>query len=146
MVLGAVLGAALGSGCSDDSAHDAGSADEPTSEANAPVSPLPSPPASIPTPPSKKPMVDDRTPEELVEAGRSVYNANCISCHSMNPIADGALGPAVAGASISLLEARVLRGEYPEGYVPKRDTRVMIPLPHLERKLPELAVYLDSLE
>jgi mono/diheme cytochrome c family protein len=62
--------------------------------------------------------------------------ANCIACHSMNPAQDGALGPAVAGASLALLEARVLRGEYPEGYVPKRPSRVMIPLPHLEPQLP----------
>jgi len=64
----------------------------------------------------------------------------------MDPRQDGALGPAVAGASYELIEARVMRGEYPEGYEPKRPSRVMIPLPHLERQLPELAAYLESLE
>ncbi len=84
--------------------------------------------------------------EALIEGGRSVYNANCIACHSMDPTKDGALGPAVSGSSPALLETRVLRGEYPEGYEPKRTTRVMIPLPHLEPRLPELAAYLNSLD
>lgn len=91
-------------------------------------------------------VADSRTPEERIEAGRGVYNANCIACHAMDPRRDGALGPAVAGASSELLEARVLRGEYPAGYAPKRETKVMIPLPHLEAKLPELAAYLQSLD
>lgn len=86
------------------------------------------------------------SPEDLIEAGRVSYNANCIACHSMDPTQDGALGPAVATASLELLEARVLRAEYPEGYAPKRNTRVMVALPHLERQLPALAAYLDSLE
>ena len=55
------------------------------------------------------------------------------------------LGPAVAGSSLELLEARIMRGEYPEGYEPKRPSRVMVPLPHLESRLPELAAYLNSL-
>jgi mono/diheme cytochrome c family protein len=75
-----------------------------------------------------------------------VYNSNCIACHGLDPTKDGALGPAVAGASLALIEARVLRSEYPEGYPPKRPTKVMIPLPHLEPRLDELAAYLNSLE
>jgi mono/diheme cytochrome c family protein len=86
------------------------------------------------------------SPEELIEAGRSAYNANCIACHSLDPTKDGALGPAVADSSLALLDARVLRAEYPEGYEPKRPTRVMIALPHLEPRLIELAAYLGSLE
>ena len=92
-----------------------------------------------------EPANDARTPEALAAAGRSVYNANCIACHAMDPTQDGALGPAVAGSSLELLETRVLRGEYPPGYVPKRPSRVMVPLPHLEPRLPELAAYLNSL-
>jgi mono/diheme cytochrome c family protein len=84
--------------------------------------------------------------KELIEAGRSAYNANCIACHSLDPTQDGALGPAVAGSSFALLEARVLRAEYPEAYQPKRTTRVMVALPHLEPRLVELTVYLESLE
>jgi hypothetical protein len=64
----------------------------------------------------------------------------------LDPTKDGALGPAVSGASRALIEARVLHSEYPDGYAPKRPTRVMIPLPHLEPRLAELVAYLNSLE
>jgi mono/diheme cytochrome c family protein len=104
-------------------------------------------PAASPTPkptPSAPPRVLSR--EELIEAGRGAYNANCIACHSMDPTKDGALGPAVTGSSLALITARVLRAEYPEGYTPKRNTRVMVALPHLEPQLNSLAAYLDSLE
>jgi mono/diheme cytochrome c family protein len=78
------------------------------------------------------------------ERGRAVYVANCIACHAANPAADGALGPAVAGASRELLEARVLRAAYPPGYTPKRESRVMVSLPHLADELDALAAYLAA--
>ncbi len=128
------------SGCGDDAGSAGDSAGGKPSSSTAP-GPKPTPVAPAPT---QLVAVDTRSPEELVKAGRSVYTANCIACHNMNPAEDGALGPAVAGASLLLLEARVLRGEYPEGYTPKRPSRIMIPMPHLEPKLPELAAYLAS--
>jgi len=91
-----------------------------------------------------EPAIDTRTPEEIVEAGRGAYNANCIACHSVDPTQDGALGPAVSGSSLELLTARIMRSEYPEGYTPKRPSRLMVPLPHLEDRLPELEAYLNS--
>lgn len=78
----------------------------------------------------------------LVARGKRVYMANCIACHSQDPAQAGGLGPAVLGSSRELLEARVLRAEYPEGYTPKRETRVMIALPHLENEIDALAAYL----
>ena len=78
--------------------------------------------------------------------GARVYAANCIACHNPDPTQDGVLGPAVAGSSLELLEARVLRGEYPPGYTPKRDTKAMIPLPHLAPDIPALTAYLDSVK
>jgi mono/diheme cytochrome c family protein len=142
-------------GCSDDSTGSGPggggtTSGSPASDARD-VEPAPgadSPSASLP--PSAQAAVpavaDSRTREELIKAGRGTYNANCIACHAMDPRRDGALGPAVAGASAALLEARVVRGDYPPGYTPKRPTRVMIALPHLEPKLPELVAYLQSLE
>jgi mono/diheme cytochrome c family protein len=142
LVTGAVAGMSLVGGCGEDSS-------KPSTPQNQPgASSSPSTSSSTTDPPAAppEPVVDTRTPEELVAAGRSVYNANCIACHNLNPVEDGALGPAVANSSLELLEARVLRGEYPEGYTPKRPSRVMIPLPHLELQLPELAAYLQSFE
>jgi mono/diheme cytochrome c family protein len=73
-----------------------------------------------------------------------VYAANCLACHAADPARDGALGPAVAGASRALIEARVLRAEYPPGYTPKRDSRVMVALPHLAGDLDALEAYLSA--
>ena len=57
---------------------------------------------------------------------------------------DGILGPAIAGAPRPLLEARILRAEYPAGYTPKRATRAMPPLPFLEPEIPYLEAYLAA--
>jgi mono/diheme cytochrome c family protein len=76
------------------------------------------------------------------ERGRAVYAANCLACHAADPNLDGALGPSVAGAARLLIEARVLRAEYPPGYTPKRDTRVMVALPHLADDIDALHSYL----
>lgn len=134
-------------GCSEEPANVPAASETrtaaPSTEAMDTASSVPATPearAATPTP------VDTRSPEELIAAGRATYNANCIACHAMDPRIDGALGPAVAGASAELIAARVLRAEYPEGYKPARETRVMVPLPHLEAKLPELTAYLASLE
>lgn len=145
-VLTGVLAAMmLEAGCSDEASAPgstpatAPSAPAATSaQADAAESAAPAPAPA--TPP------DTRSPEELAAAGRSTYNANCIACHAMDPRIDGALGPAVAGSPLELIEARVMRAEYPAGYAPKRATRVMVPMPHLQPKLPELAAYLGSLQ
>jgi mono/diheme cytochrome c family protein len=76
--------------------------------------------------------------------GGTVYRANCIACHSLDPRHDGVLGPAVAGSPRALIEARVLRAEYPPGYTPKRETRQMVPLPFLEQYVDDLALYLAN--
>lgn len=78
----------------------------------------------------------------LAEQGRRVYAANCTACHHPDPRREGAIGPSVAGSSRALLEARVLRAEYPPGYRPKRRTCQMVALPHLAPQLEALAVYL----
>ncbi len=116
----------------------------------APSDPTPGAPADPQTPeqpdsessaqnPTEDPAAD---PEALANRGRAVYTANCIACHNPDASLDGGIGPAVAGSSLELLEARIMRNEYPEDYRPKRDTRAMIPLPYLEKDLKALATYL----
>jgi mono/diheme cytochrome c family protein len=80
--------------------------------------------------------------DALAARGRQVYLAQCIQCHNANPAIDGPVGPAVKGASRELLEAKVIRGEYPPGYRPKRPTKVMPPQPTLAPDIPALAAYL----
>jgi mono/diheme cytochrome c family protein len=81
---------------------------------------------------------------DLVARGRVVYSTNCTACHNADPKRPGALGPDVHGSSEALLVARILKAEYPAGYTPKRATRSMVPLPHLEADIPALAAYLNA--
>ena len=74
--------------------------------------------------------------------GRTLYLAQCIACHSADPAIGGPVGPAVKGSSRALLEAKLLRGSYPPGYTPKRNTTVMPPQPHLEPNIADLAAFL----
>ena len=80
--------------------------------------------------------------DPLAERGRQVYLSQCTQCHAPDPAQAGAVGPPVQGASLALLEAKVLRGEYPDGYSPKRPTRVMPPMPTLAPDIGALGAYL----
>lgn len=142
------VGFVLWLGCSEEPATPTAGSIGSSRDESAVEAPIPTDSAgtSSPIAEAPSPVPEALTTEELVKAGRAAYNANCIACHSLDPAQDGALGPAIAGASLALLEARVLRVEYPDGYVPKRTTRVMVPLPHLEPRLVELAAYLESVE
>ena len=73
-----------------------------------------------------------------------MYTANCTACHNRDPSKDGPLGPAVRGSSKELLEALLLRGEYPPNYKPKRPTKAMLTFPFLEPEISYLAAYLAS--
>ena len=74
--------------------------------------------------------------------GQQAYMANCIACHNPDPAKDGAVGPAVKGATLDLVKLRVLEAKYPAGYKPKRDTNLMPPLPHLAGSVEDLAAFL----
>ena len=84
----------------------------------------------------------DPAREGLADAGSRAYRANCIACHNFDPEREGTLGPAIAGSSRELIEARVLRADYPPGYTPKRDTRLMPAQPYLRGEVESLAAYL----
>lgn len=81
---------------------------------------------------------------EAAERGKATYTGVCIACHSPNPALDGALGPAIAGSSRELLEARVVRGEYPPGYQPKRPSHAMPAFPHLAPQIDDLHAWLTE--
>jgi mono/diheme cytochrome c family protein len=80
----------------------------------------------------------------LASRGKLVYQTTCIACHSPDPTKPGALGPEVWGSSLELLEARIVRTEYPKGYSPKRSTHVMQALPQVQKDIPALHAYLNS--
>jgi mono/diheme cytochrome c family protein len=80
--------------------------------------------------------------DPLVARGRQVYLSQCTQCHNVDPALPGPVGPAIKGASREVLEAKVLRGEYPPGHAPKRPTKIMPPQPALEPDIPALAASL----
>lgn len=83
-----------------------------------------------------------KTLSEAAQRGQKTYQNVCIACHAPDPNVDGTLGPAIAGSSLELIQARVLHSAYPPGYTPKRETSVMPSFPYLEDKLPDVAAYL----
>lgn len=87
---------------------------------------------------------EDKGLSELARRGEAVYKNVCIACHAADPTQDGSLGPAIAGSSLELLQAKVLRGEYPPGHTPKRPTLSMPVFAYVEKDLPALAAYLNE--
>ncbi len=83
-------------------------------------------------------------PAALRKRGKVIYETQCTACHARNPAVDGPVGPALAGSSLALLEAKVIRNEYPPGYTPKRESAAMVALPHLEPEIPALHAFLNA--
>jgi len=96
---------------------------------------------------SKKEPAKPLTEQEiLVKRGKAVYMGSCIACHNANPKLAGGIGPDIAFSSLELIEARVMRGEYPEGYKPKRQTKVMVAMEELKDDIPAIHAYLNSFQ
>jgi mono/diheme cytochrome c family protein len=83
---------------------------------------------------------------DQVARGKHYYQNVCIACHHGDPNVDGTLGPALAGSPLEVIEAKVMRGEYPEGYTAKRDTATMPRFEFLGPELANIAAYLASVE
>ena len=80
--------------------------------------------------------------DPLVARGRQVYLSQCTQCHNADPALPGPVGPPLKGVSRDVLEPKVLRGEYPRDYTPKRPTTIMPPQPALASDIPALAAFL----
>ena len=80
---------------------------------------------------------------DLAKQGKSLYFANCIACHNTDPNKAGSVGPAISGSSKLLLTLKVTQGTYPEGYHPKRATKLMLPMPKLKAYMPSLHAFLN---
>jgi len=122
-----LVAALLAAACGQD--------DKPAPKAGDPA-PAPAAPAS----PAQAPVTPAHAGDP--EKGRQVYLGQCVACHNRDPAKDGPLGPAVKGSSRALLETRIVRGQYPPGYKPKRDSSVMPPRPDLAPAIGDLTAYL----
>ena len=79
-----------------------------------------------------------------IEKGRMVYFANCVSCHNNNPKNPGIIGPLVYGVSIDVLTRKIVSGKYPENYRPKRTSKIMPLMPHLNSEISNLYAFINS--
>lgn len=83
-------------------------------------------------------------PVAPAEEGKRLYATHCTACHAADPKKEGAVGPAIWGSSAELLERRLVHGDYPAGYAPKRQTKIMTLLPFLKDQIPNLHAYLNT--
>ena len=79
-----------------------------------------------------------------IEKGRTVYFANCVSCHNNNPKKPGSIGPVVYGVPIDVLTQKIVSGKYPENYRPKRTSKIMPLMPHLNSEISNLYAFINS--
>ena len=79
-----------------------------------------------------------------IEKGRMVYFANCVSCHNSNPKKPGSIGPEVYGVTIDVLTQKIVYGKYPENYRPKRPSKIMPSMPHLNKEISNLHAFINS--
>ena len=79
-----------------------------------------------------------------IEKGRMVYFANCVSCHNNNPKKPGSIGPEVYGASIDVLTQKIVFGKYPENYRPKRTSKIMPLMPHMNKEISNIHAFINS--
>jgi mono/diheme cytochrome c family protein len=86
----------------------------------------------------------EKSSDPAVARGEKIYRNICLVCHNADPNKPGAVGPAIAGASRELLEAKLLRGEYPPGYTPQRSTQQMPRFEFLEPNIDDIAAFLAS--
>ncbi len=96
------------------------------------------------TPGSASSSDENKAVGQLVARGRGIYVSTCTACHNSDPTKDGSLGPAIHGSSRELIEARIMRAAYPDGYAPKRPTKAMPAMPHLKNEIDALYFYLNS--
>lgn len=122
------------------SSGDLNTPNHTTLNQNASVSP--SAPTATPSVTGAAKGAADVVDVALISRGRSIYMSGCIACHHSDPSKPGAVGPDVKGSSRELIEARIMRAEYPPGYQPKRPSRAMAPLPQFKNDIDALAAFL----
>lgn len=96
------------------------------------------------SPSSSAPAAPADPQATLYARGQRAYQTYCIACHNSDPKRPGVVGPDVFGSSRELLEARVLRNEYPAGYKPKRSSSAMVAVPQAKDDIEALTVFLNT--
>jgi mono/diheme cytochrome c family protein len=82
--------------------------------------------------------------------GKRLYLSNCIQCHNKDPNMKGSLGPEMIDAPLSVMTSKVMTGVYPAslppGFVPKRKSKAMRKIPKLEKDIPAIHAWVQSVK
>jgi mono/diheme cytochrome c family protein len=88
--------------------------------------------------------------QALLDKGRRLYISNCISCHNKDPNLKGPIGPEMVDAPLEIMTAKVMTGAYPAtlpaGFVPKRTTKLMRKIPKLQKDIPAIYAWVQSMK
>lgn len=88
--------------------------------------------------------------EAQINRGRQLYLSNCTSCHNRDPNVKGPIGPELVDAPLSVMTSKVMTGVYPAalpaGFVPKRKTKLMRKIPKLEKEIPSIHLWIQSVK
>ncbi len=89
------------------------------------------------------------TPADLAR-GAKVYKANCVRCHNADPNLKGNLGPEQIDAPFEVVVSKIMTGKYPDplpkGFTPKRKTKAMTPLKNLQKDIPYIYAWIQSVK
>lgn len=85
-----------------------------------------------------------------IEKGKRIYLTTCVQCHNRDPNVKGSIGPEVVDAPLEVMTAKVMTGRYPDvlpaGFVPKRKSKAMRPLPQFKNDVPSIHAYVQSVK
>lgn len=85
-----------------------------------------------------------------IEKGKRIWLTTCVQCHNRDPNVKGSIGPETVDAPLEVLTAKVMTGKYPDplpaGFVPKRRTKAMRPLPQFKNDIPSIHAYVQSVK
>ena len=88
--------------------------------------------------------------QSTLDKGKRLYLSNCIQCHNKDPNLKGSLGPELVDAPLEIVYAKVMTGVYPAklppGFVPKRSSKVMRKIPKLEKDIPAIHAWIQSVK
>jgi len=88
--------------------------------------------------------------QATLDKGKRLYLSNCIQCHNKDPNVKGSIGPEMVDAPLSVMTSKVMTGLYPvvlpAGFVPKRKSKAMKKITKLEKDIPAIHAWVQSVK
>lgn len=123
----------------------------PPQQAVTQAAPTASPePAADPAEETSKTGVHVSTDQATLDKGKRLYMANCLQCHNRDPNKRGPIGPEIVDAPLEVMTSKIMTSRYPDplpaGFVPKRKSRAMRPIPKLKEDIPAIHAWVQSVK